>query len=150
MKLLLAIDRSELSEAAVRTVIAQHRPQDTEVKVLHVIPVDAWDGQGSPARKLVDRSSAILRSAGFKVETTILKGATSDAIIDAAAEWDADLIVLGSHVRTAVKRFLFGSVSDAVVHQAHCSVELVRFRPLHCHRSLGMKALDHGNFVGDR
>jgi nucleotide-binding universal stress UspA family protein len=131
MKLLLAIDGSELSEAAVRTVIAQQRPRDTEVKLLHAIPVDARDGQGRPARKLVDRSSAVLRSAGFKVETTILKGATSDAIIDAAAEWDADLIVLGSHVRTAAKRFLFGSVSDAVVHQADCSVELVRIRPLH-------------------
>ena len=131
MKLLLAIDGSELSEAAVRTVIAQHRPQGTEVKVLHAIPIDTWDGKGSPARKLVDRSSEALRSAGFKVETAILKGATSDAIIDAAAEWDADLIVLGSHVRTAAKRFLFGSLSDAVVHQAHCSVELVRIRPLH-------------------
>ena len=86
MKLLLAIDGSELSEAAVRTVIAQHRPQGTEVKVLHAIPVDAWDGKGSPARKLVDRSSEALRSAGFKVDTTILKGATSDAIVDAADE----------------------------------------------------------------
>jgi len=150
MKLLLAIDGSELSEAALQTVIAQHRPLDTEVKVLHAIPVDAWDGKGSPARKLVDRSSAVLRSAGFKVETAILKGATRDAIIDAAAEWDADLIVLGSHVRSAAKRFLFGSVSDAVVHQAHCSVELVRIRPLHCHGSLGMKFLDHGNSAGDQ
>jgi nucleotide-binding universal stress UspA family protein len=131
MKLLLAIDGSELSEAAVRSVIAQHRPLGTEVKVVHAIPVDVWDGKGSLARKLVDRSSEALRSAGFKVETTMLKGATSDAIIDAAAEWDADLIVLGSHVRTAAKRLLFGSLSDAVVHQAHCSVELVRIRPLH-------------------
>jgi Universal stress protein family len=55
-------------------------------------------------------------------------GAVSDAIVDAAESWRADLIVLGWHGRTALRRFLFGSIADAVTHQVHCSVELVRIR----------------------
>src|SRR2546428_746442 len=53
-------------------------------------------------------------------------------IVGVAEEWDADLIVLGWHGRTAMKRFLFGSVATAVIHAASCSVELVRFRPERC------------------
>jgi nucleotide-binding universal stress UspA family protein len=65
------------------------------------------------------------------VATDIEWGDPKSKIIDAAAAWPADLIVLGSHGRTGLDRFLMGSVSDAVMRHAHCSVELVRIPPLH-------------------
>jgi nucleotide-binding universal stress UspA family protein len=40
--------------------------------------------------------------------------------------WGADLIVVGSHGRRGVDRYLMGSVSEAVALHAHCSVEVVR------------------------
>jgi nucleotide-binding universal stress UspA family protein len=43
-----------------------------------------------------------------------------------AAEWEADLIVVGSHGRRGVNRFLLGSVSEAVALHANCSVEIIR------------------------
>jgi nucleotide-binding universal stress UspA family protein len=47
-------------------------------------------------------------------------------ILDTAKTWGADLIVLGSHGRRGMDRFLMGSVSEAVAIHAHCSVEVVR------------------------
>ena len=49
-------------------------------------------------------------------------------IIDEAEEWGADLIVVGSHGRTGIKRWLLGSVAQSIVSQAPCSVYVVRER----------------------
>jgi nucleotide-binding universal stress UspA family protein len=47
-------------------------------------------------------------------------------ILKEAQDWNADLIVLGSHGRHGADRFLLGSVSEAVATHAHCSVEVIR------------------------
>lgn len=49
-------------------------------------------------------------------------------ILDEATHWGADLIVVGSHGRRGVDRFLLGSVSEAVALHAACSVEVIRKR----------------------
>ena len=128
-RILLAYNGSKLSQAALQTVIEQYRPQHTEIRVLYAVSVEMWDDHGKQAQELADRAGRALRAAGFKVETEVLTGAVSDAIVDAAESWRADLIVLGWHGRKALRRFLFGSIADAVTHQAPCSVELVRIRP---------------------
>lgn len=132
MKILLAFNGSELSEAALHAVITQRRPQNTEVKVLRMIPVDVTEEEVSQAQVSLDLAGQALRTAGFKAESTVLKGMVWESIVGVAEEWDADLIVLGWHGRTAVKRFLFGSMATAMIHAAPCSVELVKFRPERC------------------
>jgi nucleotide-binding universal stress UspA family protein len=67
----------------------------------------------------------------MKATADVEPGNPKSAIIDAANKWHADLIVLGSHGRSAVQRFLMGSVSEAVVRHAHCSVEIVRIPASH-------------------
>ena len=132
MKILLAFNGSELSEAALHAVITQRRPENTEVKVLKVIPLDVTEEEVRQAQVSLDLTGQALRTAGFKAESTVLKDMVWESIVGVAEEWDADLIVLGWHGRTAVKRFLFGSVATAVIHAAPCSVELVKFRPERC------------------
>jgi nucleotide-binding universal stress UspA family protein len=56
------------------------------------------------------------------------QGDTKSRIVDYAANWHADLIVLGSHGWKGLGRFLMGSVSEAVTRHARCSVEVVRCR----------------------
>lgn len=142
MRILLAVDGSKLSEAATRTVITQARPQDTEVYVLHVIDVLSTqlpemmasypgvehdrDAQRKPAEALVAKTAELLRAKGLRVTTAVELGSPKSKIIDTAAEWHADLIVLGSHGRTGLDRFLLGSLPNSVLRHAHCSVELVR------------------------
>jgi nucleotide-binding universal stress UspA family protein len=142
-KVLLAIDDSKFSEAAIRAVIAQAQSKDTEVRVLHVVEqplllvaremggydplLDAvWEGETKQAEVLVAKTAETLRSHGMKVTTAVQEGDPRSMIIDASEEWHAELIVLGSHGRNALDRFLMGSVSEAIARHARCSVEIVR------------------------
>lgn len=117
----------------------QFRTEYTEVRVLHVLQPSApappqmapsyapeLDDQKKPAHELVERIASELRSAGFKVDTAVEVGDIPERIIDSAEEWGADLIVVGSHGRTGIPRFLLGSVAEFVARHAKCSVEIVR------------------------
>jgi nucleotide-binding universal stress UspA family protein len=143
MRFLIAIDDSRFSEAAVQMLIRQVRPEGSEVTVVHVIepvpvstegylwgfPVDLpgiLEGQRKAAHEVVARAAEILRKAGWKVSSSVEEGDPQTRIIDRAAEWKTDLILLGSHGRKGFDRFLLGSVSEAVAQHAHCSVEIVR------------------------
>ena len=68
----------------------------------------------------------MLRAQRFGVTGEVEQGHPQLRIIDTASEWAADLIVLGSHGRTWLTRFLLGSVSEAVARHASCAVEIVR------------------------
>jgi nucleotide-binding universal stress UspA family protein len=141
MKILLAIDGSRFSEAAVQELITLVSPLQVEVRLLHIIefwPVyvhtSAWDSEMSHVRqkkreeaeKLLARTAQQLRDAGFNVTTVAREGDPKVDVIDAANEWHADLIMLGSHGRKGLDRFLMGSVSEAVALHAPCSVQIVR------------------------
>ena len=67
-----------------------------------------------------------LRQAGWAGSTQIRYGDPADEIIQAVEEHDADLVVLGSHGTSGVKRFLLGSVSDRVLIYSPCSVLIVK------------------------
>lgn len=146
MRILIALDGSASSDAATSTVVAQMKTDDVIVRLLHVLdafPARLAEAEGSraypdfaaarleerrAAERLLADTAAKLRSAGFRVETTVQEGDPRGAILDEAAAWNADLIVVGSHGRTGLQRVLMGSVSEAVVRHAPCSVEVVRSR----------------------
>jgi nucleotide-binding universal stress UspA family protein len=142
MNILIAVDGSESSEAAVQEVI-QTRPKDARIQVIHVIEplpvVESWayavDWQKilQERRKegdaLVAQAAKALRSAGFTVTTALDEGDTKTVIVGAAHKWPADLVVLGSHGRKGLTRFLLGSVSEGVARHAPCSVLIARGRP---------------------
>jgi len=140
MKILVAVDDSKFSDAALEAVIAQIPPLGTEVLVLHVVePITlSSPPQMSPSytpeleirvkegHQLVEREVQKLRAAGFKTHGAVHTGDIRGKILDAAAESGADLIVLGSHGRKGVQRFLLGSVAESVARHAQCSVQIVR------------------------
>jgi nucleotide-binding universal stress UspA family protein len=140
MKVLLGVDDSRFSADLVRAVVAQFRGENTEILVLHVLQPVALseppemaagyapelESQKKPAHELAGRIAKELRSAGFKADTAIEVGDVRESIIDAAAAWHADLIVVGSHGQSGIRRFLLGSVAEFVARHAMCSVEVVR------------------------
>jgi nucleotide-binding universal stress UspA family protein len=136
MKILLATDGSKFSEAATQAVISQCRPQETEVRVLNVVDLplliptlyaaEFREESLKNGKDLVQQAEQRLTEAGYKVETAVEEGDPKSKIVEHAARWHSDLIILGSHGRKGMDRFLMGSVSDAVARHAPCSVQVVR------------------------
>ncbi|HEV2386083.1 MAG TPA: universal stress protein [Candidatus Acidoferrales bacterium] len=140
MKVLLALDDSRFSEAVMGGLVARFDPGKTEVRVVSVVEPIAYSNppqmapgyvpelkeQTEKARALVDATSQKLRAAGFRVTAAVETGDAREKILDAAEAWPADLILLGSHGRRGIRRFLLGSVAESVARHAHCSVEIVR------------------------
>jgi nucleotide-binding universal stress UspA family protein len=134
MKILLAIDSSAASDAAVREITARPWPAGSTIEVLTVTEsAHLWaaiprldEEVARRAADYVDQVGEELRAAGFQASSLVLPGEPKAEIIDHAAKTGADLIVVGSHGHGALERFVMGSVAKAVVGFAPCSVEIVR------------------------
>ena len=144
MKILLAIDGSQCSDAAVKEVTRRPWPKGSSLKVLTALepPMPPTPETWAVPASYFEEIETALRKQGqniiesalqeLKTNTTlslssmIVLGSPRPVILDEAESWGADLIVLGSHGYGALKRFLLGSVSQAVVSHAKCSVEVVR------------------------
>jgi nucleotide-binding universal stress UspA family protein len=148
MKILLAVDGSSCSDAAIDEVARRPWPDGSSVKVLtaYELPApptpEAWAlplnyftemdvALRKQAQNVVDDAIQKLKSRltrTISLDGALLPGPPRTVILDEAENWGADLIVVGSHGYRAWERFLLGSVSQAVVSHAKCSVEVVRCR----------------------
>jgi nucleotide-binding universal stress UspA family protein len=142
MKILLAIDGSAPSQDAIEemalrswpspssvlilSVIQPYTPPATEIVLASATLEQIRQRQAHDAEQLTRRAADRIAAAGLSVETAVREGDPRTTIVDVADEWQADLIVLGSHGRTGLTRLVMGSVAQAVVAHAHCSVEVVR------------------------
>lgn len=144
MKILVAIDDSKYSNATVRSLPNFFTPQNTEVRILHVVVpllpttasvglLEMSAGYAPELQGLVKEGQAIvakyaqqLRSDGFHADSFVETGDVRDSILKCAADWHADLILLGGRGRNSLERLLLGSVAYSVVRDAHCSVLVVR------------------------
>jgi nucleotide-binding universal stress UspA family protein len=142
-RILVATDGSEFSAAAVRKVAQEPWLKGGEIKVISVPEFTLWLGeypyfQRAQAEELnqsaLDAAKAavalgkeILSRAGFTVTSDVPVDRDSPAkmILEVAKEWEADLIVVGSHGRRGFDRWALGSVSESLAMNAHCAVEVV-------------------------
>jgi nucleotide-binding universal stress UspA family protein len=129
-RVLLATDGSETSIAAAQAVAARPWPEGSEFLIVSV--EEPWALKRSSVRdneqaqQAVTSAEQVLASAGLKAIGAVLSGNTKDVVLEEAKKWAADLIVVGSHGLRGFKRFLLGSVSEAIATNAHCSVVVVR------------------------
>jgi len=148
MKILLAVDGSVYSDAAVEELTKRRWPAQSEIKVITAsevpLPMGMEPWAVSPQyfetteKWIRQAAEATIDSALLKLKTIedktleisskIIPGPPSQAIVEEAESWGADLIVMGSRGLGTWNRLLLGSVSSAVVHHAKCSVEIVRKR----------------------
>jgi|SRR5215472_4265305 len=156
MKVLLAIDGSACSDSAVTEVASRPWPVGTEFRVLSayelpMVPTpEAWAISPEYYDAIEDAARAHAQSAveagrlkltdkfgdSCVTTTAIVPGSAKSVILDHAEAWGADLIVVGSHGYGAWERLLLGSVSQAVVSHAKCSVEVVRCRAQQKHNTV--------------
>ena len=135
--ILFATDGSNTSLAAARAVAETIWPEDTEVKVVSVVNPMIYsleeigllpDRQTSWAHRAIGQAVGVLKDTPLRVSGEVIAGGTTQQIIGQAKSWRADLIVVGTHERRGLRRFLLGSTSATVAKLAHCSVRVIRAR----------------------
>lgn len=147
MRILVATDGSEYSKAAIEKCCDMIvDPKNTEIKVISAYEdaypiaaepfavsaefyqhiVDAAENQSKEfASEAAETIRKHFQDERPDVSSDILRGSPEQQIVDEAKRWRADMIIVGCHGRGFWGRML-GSVSDAVVHHAPCSVLVVR------------------------
>ena len=147
MKVLIAIDDAECSEAAIQSVIEKRCCEaNMEIRLITVVePINAEYSDAGlyfesllKAQELYKQERLILLSTkaaalrrgcpGIKIEKALIEGPVAHTIIEEAKNWSADLIIIGSHGRSGIERFLLGSVTEQIITQAPCSIEVVKYR----------------------
>ncbi len=143
-KILVPVDFSECSAAAAKQALAISGPLGAKVDVIHTYDVPAFiapsvvmfPGQFeaplvSEAEKQASEQLAnFCRRVGItdqpNVTARVMLGPAGPTILDVAAAERPDLIVIGTHGRTGVARFLMGSTAEKVLRQAPCPVLAVK------------------------
>jgi universal stress protein A len=147
MNVLLPVDGSPSADAAVAAFIKQFNPENTVVRVLHVVEqplavpdtlafaeaaaaadvvAARLDERRRQGQQIVDRTVAKLQAAHFHADAEIHEGEARREVLAASNNWPADAIVMGSHGRHGFDRLVMGSVAEHVLRHAPCSVEIVR------------------------
>jgi len=144
VRLLIGVDSSTDSNAAVDAVCNRHWPKGTEVGLLAVVdtvmPLTSnpsepsamkWievadENNWDQVREIFEPAAQRIRDMGIHAEVLIRRGNPADQILDEADTWGAECIFVGAKGTRGIERLLLGSVSSAVSSRARCSVEVVR------------------------
>src|SRR5262249_40495841 len=142
MRIILATDGSDYSLVAARSLAGRPWPNGSEIRVICVMDtdiaaIDPWYSAGQVLERIREdnarhaentaaETARLLSETGLSVSKLVVSGVPKWRIVDEAREWEANLIVVGSHGRRGITRLLMGSVSEAVAMHAHCSVEVAR------------------------
>jgi len=140
-RILCPIDFSGYAAVALREAAALAKGMGAELTLLHayqnpayVLPMSGYVG---PTADMITKMrqqigdeleglAAGVRKQGLTVQTQVVEGIPYKCIVDLAAEWKADLIVMGTHGRTGLSHALTGSVAERVVRTAECPVLITR------------------------
>ncbi len=138
-RLTVAVDGSKGSMRAMEAAIALAKRFRSELLAVYVVQPPAYtspeyasivpmltkagEDQGREVLKGVE---ATARSQGVEVATRLEVGPVRERLLEAMASYGPDLLVVGSRGLTGVRRFWLGSVSEAMVRYAGCSVLVVR------------------------
>ena len=139
-KILCMTDLTQASHQAVRIAARLARDVDAELVLAHVChdPALAYASDYQLTPVTIDKVQADAKGAieavsaeaiglgATRTSTRVVAGIPSEQIVAIAQDPTFDLIVVGTHARTGVGRFLFGSVAEMVVRHAPCSVLVAR------------------------
>lgn len=141
-RILVPVDGSPTSERALNEAIEFAHQHQAQIEIMMVIEDIFYyydDGEldyaallepvKSNAGKILSNAKAKLQQAGVTVVTKLLEAKgerIANVIITEAKNYQADLIIIGTHGRSGFSRMLLGSVAEAVLRTAHIPVLLIR------------------------
>lgn len=141
-RILVTLDGSELAERALEPALMLAHTTGAELLLLRVVvPIYLWapfmeiepDLEMARDRQL-QRTEAYLQEVGERlrsrhkelaIETVVLHGPVAETIVDYATHEGVDLIVISSHGRSGITRWVYGSVAEKVLQGARCCSTLV-------------------------
>jgi nucleotide-binding universal stress UspA family protein len=140
--ILVALDGSDCSHKALNMAVQLAKEQGARCTVCTVVDivsaatsmtfatgdiVNEWIATlNEDARQIESEAVAKYADSGVAMDTQVLEGYPSSALLNVAKDTTADLIVMGSHGRTGLKRLWLGSVAESVVREATIPVLIVR------------------------
>lgn len=144
-KVLVAIDGSPTSDAAVDEAITLAKEQGSMLRLVHVVDAGpAYLNADTPfqldeyeralykaGEQILETALAKVRVKGLEAETKLIQIVTinehaADELVAEAQRWPADLIVVGTHGRRGFRHLLLGSVAEGVIRSANQPVLLIR------------------------
>lgn len=143
-RVLVAVDGSGSSAAAVRAVAGRAWPDFSEFRIVTVMDARLetaimwpesvaaqWVREADTAARdallrMLEESAKVLSGAGLRVETELLTGEPKNELLAHAEAWEADAIFLGARGLHHGERLALGTMASAIAGRAHCSVEIVR------------------------
>jgi len=148
MKILLGVDESPHSTAAIDFLKRLPWPKDTQVTLVSAVrpPLAAYSEVYVPGSTLSEeltqqeirhhealaaRAAEQLQRAGFETRVRVVSGDPREVLISEARTLGADVIVVGSHGRSGLKKLLLGSVASHIVTHAPCSAIVVKLPAAH-------------------
>jgi len=143
-RILVPYDGSDTSKRGLDEAMALARLTGGTLRVMHVVeimhfitgfePATVYANDAIPimmkaGEELLEQARAAVAARGLPVETVLLESMATrvcDMVVEQAASWKAQLIVIGTHGRRGVGRFLLGSDAEQIVRMAPVPVLLVR------------------------
>jgi nucleotide-binding universal stress UspA family protein len=140
-KIVVPLDGSPLAEQALPTALALATAFDSEIYLIHIVtnylvPPYGIDYQlGESFRDVALRESHdyltkikanLQADYPGPVETRVIEGLVAENILDFADYQSADVIIMGTHGRSGIGRWVFGSIAERVLRAAPCPVLLIR------------------------
>jgi len=137
-RILVPIDFSACSDAAIEYAISLAQSFQAQVFLMHVLEPPAYGLDfsltypGVPVeakQKLIEaikQSVEKMRKLGIDAEGSFVMGVPFIEIIKTAKKHEADLIIMGTHGRTALAHLLLGSTAERVIQRAHCPVLTIK------------------------
>jgi nucleotide-binding universal stress UspA family protein len=141
MKILLATDGSEYSEAAAKFLTGLNFSPDDEISILHVISwvpiVSEWGAfydnfkeiRDEVVPKILDSTANVLKPVNAKISASSEEGYPDKVIVDTSAESGADLIVMGARGIRGIGSHIIGSVTKLVAINSHKPVLIINPPP---------------------
>ena len=131
-RLLVAVDLSPAGATTLETAVQYASSLGAELRALHVVEPVRFPGvlplpidEAEIERRSRAELERVLTGAGSRLDRLVVRGVAPEAIAEAAAAWEADLIVVGSHGKGWVNRMLIGSTTERLLNLLPASVLVV-------------------------
>ena len=143
-RIVIPVDGSETANKALVVALQMARETGGSVRIIHVIEGtnysshamqtesfvgDTMNSIRNAAQKILDEALALAQPYGVATDTKLFDtfdGRLADAVGNAATDWQADLIVVGTHGRRGIGRILMGSGAEQIMRQAPIPVLVIR------------------------